>query len=806
MCIIIGSTTINWTALVNNRLYHVNDVVGDLVYNNDVDDMGTFNSSNVETGNNFQFDELGNLNSDNEEEIDNITWTVSGKIASITRISGSTKPDLEYGYYADGQRLYKLVKPKENNGDLKQELYWVYTYYVRDAQGNVMAIYNKTMSETQTADTYIENLLVTDWYIFGSDRLGTIQEDNALVSTREFTKFGTASNGSWADRTYTGAATLMTMNTNIFYLTRGRKQYELSNHLGNVLVTIQDRKQSKDVNADDNADFYVAYLRTVTDYYAFGSAMPGIGGSVPRCTVTQTQTNQTVVDVNEDFNSGGTGGFAAGSGARTVSNPSGNQLHLESIWSTRPLANRTVSLVNGREYTLNLDIVGFSVVSGYTHTVRVRILLPGSTQSFTYTTTGTKSITFTSNTTGNVTIEISSQIAGSGSYTMNPYIDIDNFVLSWEDLVTVSVNSCNTFVRYYYGFNGELIEMQLNGEEGYDLGERFYDARLGKMFSVDPLYYEYPWQSAYAYCRNNPIWIIDVDGLGDNPNIYGQVNSNEGLIAFCNRYAISGVSLIDKMDAVAKMNPTVFQGYETWSVGKTNQEKWAYFTGKTELNYHLTSGMLLQLPTDRVEYQRMFTFNLNKQMIPLDDGYIKSNPKSKVFFKNNTTSGAQSKTSPSVKSTVAKKPTYNFIESLGNNLRRFDSYVQGHNEPTLSANDVFRLQAGGLGFQGESFYGGGSGQSFDVIETYDGYHLYSSTKIGSGYSIGGSLQYNFGTYNGNRKPTSGTYVGPSVYFSFNFILGVTYSRSTDGTWNNFSISCGPELGFSSGSVFTKKIK
>lgn len=511
MCIIIGSTTINWTALVNNRLYHVNDVVGDVVYTNDVDDMGTFNSSNVTTGNNFQFDELGNLSSDVEEEIDNITWTFSGKIASITRMTGSTKPDLEYGYYADGQRLYKLVKPKESNGDLKQELHWVYTFYIRDAQGNVMATYNKTMSETETEDTYNEELLVSDWSIFGSDRLGTIQEDNALVSTREFTKFGTASNGSWADRTYTGAATLTTMNTNIFYLTRGLKQYELSNHLGNVLVTIQDRKQSKDINADDDADYYVTYLRTVTDYYAFGSTMPGIGGSVPRCTVTQTQTNQTVVDVNEDFNSGGTGGFAAGSGARTVSNPSGNQLHLESIWSTRPLANRTVSLVNGREYTLNLDIVGFSVVSGYTHTVRVRILLPGSTQTFTYTTTGTKSITFTSNTTGNVTIEISSQIAGSGSYTMNPYIDIDNFVMSWEDLVTISVNSCGSSLNYKYGFNTQERENEIYGE-GNSFSAEFwqYDGRLCRRWNVDPK----PNTSFtnYGCFSNNPIWFVDLSG------------------------------------------------------------------------------------------------------------------------------------------------------------------------------------------------------------------------------------------------------------------------------------------------------
>ena len=68
---------------------------------------------------------------------------------------------------------------------------------------------------------------------------------------------------------------------------------------------------------------------------------------------------------------------------------------------------------------------------------------------------------------------------------------------------------------YRYGFNGEELMNELSGDGmAYDLGERFYDGRLGKMFSLDPLSAQYPWQSPYAYCYNNPIWIIDVKGMG----------------------------------------------------------------------------------------------------------------------------------------------------------------------------------------------------------------------------------------------------------------------------------------------------
>ena len=77
----------------------------------------------------------------------------------------------------------------------------------------------------------------------------------------------------------------------IHTLTRGNKQFELCNNLGNVLATIQDRKRSVDLNADNVADYYMPYLRTVTNYYAFGSAMPGIGGSVKECSVSSSGEN-----------------------------------------------------------------------------------------------------------------------------------------------------------------------------------------------------------------------------------------------------------------------------------------------------------------------------------------------------------------------------------------------------------------------------------------------------------------------------------------------------------------------------------
>ena len=57
--------------------------------------------------------------------------------------------------------------------------------------------------------------------------------------------------------------------------TRGNKFFELSNHLGNVLVTISDKKNGVDQDNDGHYDYYKADVVTANDYYPFGMQMPG---------------------------------------------------------------------------------------------------------------------------------------------------------------------------------------------------------------------------------------------------------------------------------------------------------------------------------------------------------------------------------------------------------------------------------------------------------------------------------------------------------------------------------------------------
>ena len=64
---------------------------------------------------------------------------------------------------------------------------------------------------------------------------------------------------------------------------------------------------------------------------------------------------------------------------------------------------------------------------------------------------------------------------------------------------------------YRFSFNGKEDDTDAN--IGYqDYGLRFYDKRLGRFFSVDPLTKDYPWYSPYQFAGNSPIGNIDRDG------------------------------------------------------------------------------------------------------------------------------------------------------------------------------------------------------------------------------------------------------------------------------------------------------
>jgi hypothetical protein len=233
--------------LVSNRLYQVNDVVSAGNYSDDIDDQGTFNNthSTIETANNYGYDELGNLVGDAQEEIASIEWTVYGKMKKITRAGSSTKADLEFGYDASGNRLWKKVTPKGSGAVISTY------YYLRDAQGNEMCRYVKYTNTTSQLMYVAE-----EHSIYGSSRVGVDNRKDTLYMSAAYTP------------TWGGVGTSRRA--------LGLKSFELANHLGNVLVTVSDKPIYE---VSSTTIFFNPEITSTSDYYPFGAPMAGRGYS-----------------------------------------------------------------------------------------------------------------------------------------------------------------------------------------------------------------------------------------------------------------------------------------------------------------------------------------------------------------------------------------------------------------------------------------------------------------------------------------------------------------------------------------------
>jgi RHS repeat-associated protein len=66
---------------------------------------------------------------------------------------------------------------------------------------------------------------------------------------------------------------------------------------------------------------------------------------------------------------------------------------------------------------------------------------------------------------------------------------------------------------YKWGFNGKENDREvLTGGRFQDYGFRAYRPDLGRFFAVDPLAHKFPFASPYAFCLNNPVNLVDMDG------------------------------------------------------------------------------------------------------------------------------------------------------------------------------------------------------------------------------------------------------------------------------------------------------
>jgi RHS repeat-associated protein len=234
------------SVLIDSLLYHYNTNNNGRIINNRLDYITQSVSTNPnlsdQNSNNYEYDEIGNLISDAIHEISNIEWNSFGKVKMV---EFNSKLPLWFRYDSYGRRVMKYDQSLDRA-----------TFYTYDASGNVMGIYERKFDGQHDA------LYISQLPMYGSSRLGVINS-NTKLSYIENNIIKVCDNLHDDD------------DLNIKYVYCNR-QYELTNHLGNVMTTISDDR----MGVADNSSFpstvlyYLPKILTTTDYYPFGMQMP----------------------------------------------------------------------------------------------------------------------------------------------------------------------------------------------------------------------------------------------------------------------------------------------------------------------------------------------------------------------------------------------------------------------------------------------------------------------------------------------------------------------------------------------------
>jgi RHS repeat-associated protein len=398
---------------------------------------------------NYQYDKIGQLTKDLQEGIgsgsvgtgtNGLTWRFGDK--KLKSEKGASKY-VEFIYNPFGQRVVKITKEVVSGSIRNQEdtYSWLYTYYAYDANGQVMATYDVTMNSGAS----VQRAEVSEQHLYGAGRLGMVQPDKEIYN-----------NG-------------YTMPTDIIKNYLGKKNYELTNYLGNVNAVVTDRK---------------------------------------------VVTQNTQLSVANTF----TGGVESwvGSGGTLTHDAPNFQLKMVQTGTTG-FAYKAFTTIIGEDYAVTV-----TATNGTTPSLNA-IVSSGGTTTVALTSGVTKVIYFKANSTS-TTISVK---PASGSGSMTYYIQ-DASIKQRAKYTAVAVMSSDYYPfgmqmpgrsinvgDYKYGYNGMEKDNEVKNFAGssYTTEFRQYDPRLGRWKSLDPLMAAFPWQSPYCAFDNNPVYYTDPLGL-----------------------------------------------------------------------------------------------------------------------------------------------------------------------------------------------------------------------------------------------------------------------------------------------------
>ena len=131
----------------------------------------------------------------------------------------------------------------------------------------------------------------------------------------------------------------------------------------------------------------------------------------------------------------------------------------------------------------------------------------------------------------------------------------------------ILANRSTNIGGYRYFFNGQEADNEVFGEVanfGYEF--RQYDSRLGRWWSVDPKWNEYPSVSPYVFCNGSPVILMDLKGMEYGYPPFSQILlQNAAKIVV---YIIQQQAIMNNTQVNTNTNWTIHGQYHTTKEGQ----------------------------------------------------------------------------------------------------------------------------------------------------------------------------------------------------------------------------------------------
>ncbi|UEG49658.1 hypothetical protein LK994_13530 [Ferruginibacter lapsinanis] len=326
----------------------------------------------------------------------------------------------------------------------------------------------------------------------------------------------------------------------VFYVTRGNKQYNLTNQVGNVMATVSDKKIYKTItNSSGNGysntiGLFVPDVVTATDYYPGGMQMPGRIYPVPQNEQIQPVTNggsatAPIILYKHSFEGTPIGSkpYVAApntidshlnNSSWTTSQPSfgnydgvtGKSLSLPTATPTESTITLTFNLSSG--YTINVSSFSFYCRNGGSSGYQQWQLSVNNVNVGNGNITGSfalNTVNLSGPATFSGTVKAVLTLSGGNHGSTNVF-RLDDFTLNgyMQQLPgAVSNASATDKAKYPYSINGQMRsdEIVVNTTTA-EFGE--YDSRLMRRWNLDPK--PDVSVSPYTMYSNNPIIYSDI--------------------------------------------------------------------------------------------------------------------------------------------------------------------------------------------------------------------------------------------------------------------------------------------------------